>query len=57
MAGSGERGEVVVVALAATLDQVLARQRGGGVIPEGEKMGKGLFAAWDGDDRMGLKQK
>jgi hypothetical protein len=39
MARSGERGEVVVVALAATLDQVLARERGGGVIPEGEKMG------------------
>jgi hypothetical protein len=39
MAGSGERGEVVVVALAATLDQVLARERGGGIIPKGEKMG------------------
>jgi hypothetical protein len=39
MAGSGERGKVVVVALAATMDQVLARERGGDVIPEGEKMG------------------
>jgi hypothetical protein len=53
---SGERGEVVVVALAAALDLAVARERGAAAAQGENRLGF-CWPAWDRDNRTESKMK